>query len=280
MTYMGLYIVGFVAFTQLLRYSQLRGASMMYVIAVNYLVAAACAAVMLLRRGEVVMETDLLIIAAINGVLFFVHLLVMLAAYNHAGVGVTQAVSTSGCVVPVLMAWLLWPESEAMTAARWLGVAIMPAAIFLMRPNTGEKLRFNLKAELVLLLPFVFSGVIGSLHKLVTVRHGEAGAATYEAVLFTFATISSWGYVLCHRQKGHWPDARLGAIIGAVNVFALFTMIMGLAAIKASTFFPVSTSAGIAITLVVSWILWKEKISKRQALGIVAALAVVALTTS
>ncbi len=273
-----MYVAGFIGFTQLLRYSQLRGASMLYVIAVNYLVAAACTIFLLLRRGEYVADPLLLILAAITGVFFFVHLLVMLASYNHAGVGITQAVSTSGYVAPILMAWLLWPDKEAMTAVRWAGVALMPVSIFLMRPNTGEKLRFSLRDELILLMPFAFSGLIGCIHKLVTTRYGDAGQATYQAVLFTFAMLSSWAHVLWHRRRGKRVDFALGALVGFVNVFALLTMMLALSGLAASVFFPISTSAGIALTLFVSWLLWREKITRQQAIGIALAIVVVILT--
>jgi multidrug transporter EmrE-like cation transporter len=231
-------------------------------------------------EGNYVLKPGLLAMAAFNGVLFFVHLLVLLASYNYVGVGITQAMTMSGNVLPVLMAWLLWPADEVMTPVRWLGVALMPIALFFMRPNNGEPLKLNFKKELILLLPFCFTGIIGCLHKIATVRYGIEGRATYQAVLFTLAMISSWAYVLWQHGKVSRKDVGLGVLVGAVNYFALFAMILALSEIAASVFFPIGTSVGIALTLAASWILWNEKISKRQLLGILIACTVVALINS
>jgi len=275
--YMIFYILAFTAFTQLLRFAQLRGASVLYVCAVNYIVATIGAAIWLGAQEHWHMNGALFGLAALNGVIFVVHLLVLMASYNHAGVGITQAVSLSGCVIPIVGAWLMWPAKESMSPANWTGVAMIPVAMFLMRPVTVEKRYLNLKDDVILLLPFFLTGVVGCVHKYVAVEFDIAGRDSYQTVLFCFATASAWVYVLWRKPTGTKQDVKLGTVVGVVNVMALVLFIKAVGSLPAGVFFTVSTSAGIAASLLVARMLWRERLTRRQVAGIAMAAVIVVL---
>ncbi|KKK84870.1 hypothetical protein LCGC14_2779000, partial [marine sediment metagenome] len=94
MHYVLLYVLFMVTFTQLLRYSQRRGATVLPVCAVNYVVAAILSTGALAVfgwRGLLVDQWPAAALGAVNGVLYVVTLVVLLASYRLVAVGMEVA---------------------------------------------------------------------------------------------------------------------------------------------------------------------------------------------
>jgi len=166
MHYVLLYVLFMVTFTQLLRYSQRRGATVLPVCAVNYVVAAILSTGALAVfgwRGLLVDQWPAAALGAVNGVLYVVTLVVLLASYRLVGVGITSAVMAMGTLIPVLVSWSIW--SEPMTPFRWGAVALLPLAMILLRPAGADGHKLTFKADAVMCLAFVMAGTIGTIHK-------------------------------------------------------------------------------------------------------------------
>jgi len=275
--YLVLYVLFMLAFSQTLRYAQRRGEGVLTVSAVNYVAAAVLSAAIFLVSGPTA-PSERVVAAALGaaaGVLFFVTLLIMLACYRRVGVGITVALMGMGVVLPVVASNVCW--GEAMTPARWVAVGLLPVAVVLMRPVNGLQRRITLRGDVLLALAFVAPGVTGILHRAVREYAPDSGRELYQAVLFAAAAISSVAYALWRRTPCSRRTVGLGAFVGAVNVAATRFVLLGLWAIPAVIFYPVSGSLVIAGSVVVSWLLWRERVTKRQVLGLLLAICVVVL---
>jgi len=209
-----------------------------------------------------------------------------LAAYRLAGVGITMAMTTTGVVVPILVSWLFW--NEPMTAWRWTAVAMLPAAVVLMRPPRRHLKDLSIKADVIVAAVFLNSGLMNTLHKAVNV-YAPAGAAdaklwfvqshqlVYEATLFTAAAVLSVAYAAWRRGRTTAAEVRLGLLAGVANVSGTLFALVGLGVLSAAVFFPSATSGTIALSVVVSRALWGERVTPRQVAGLVLAGCIVLL---
>jgi len=276
--YLILYIIFMQLFSQTLRYSQRRGAGVLAVSAVNYVVAAAVSAVVLAgwwwSAGLSVQRVPLAL-GAVTGTLYFVNLLIMLAAYRLVGVGITAAFSALGVVVPVIVSWYAWREQ--MTALRWAAVALLPVAVVLMRPSQNGRHRITFKADLILVSAFLVPGVVGTLHKALNVYAPGAGRNLYQAALFAAAALSSVAYARWRRARYDRPVIVLGSVLGVSNVLATLFVLLSLSVMQAVVFYPMSASLVIASSVVVSWLLWRERVTRRQVVGLLFAVCIVIL---
>ncbi len=285
MHYLILQVLALVTFHQSLRWGQRSGGNIIGIGAVNYGVAAAVTAgtfFILLGVGKATADSNLLIVfGMVNGALYFLCLLVMLAAYKTAGVGITSAMIASGSLVPILVSRFAWQES--MAGRQWLAVALLPLGMALMRParngSRADGKWLNWRADLCLLAAFLLPGLSATIHKATTIYDAPDGSGQplYMTALFLTAFAGNSAYVFWRRQHLSRADIGIGAWIGLVNIMATAMIIMALRTLPAVIFFPTSSSLVITLNLFVAWRLWRESLTRRQLAGVTVAVAVIIL---
>ena len=280
MIYLFLYLLLLSLFCHSMHFAQRRKGDLLIIIPINYVIAAAASMVIVfIDDGDVPWNNRLVMtLGVINGVVFFVHLLFILESFKIAGTGITMTLIQSACILPALFAHLVWPETETMSAARWTALAIVPFAVALMRPPQSESRHLTLKDDLILLVSILGVGVTFSIHKVVEANTDDAGEKGYQAVLFFAAMVSSVVFALIRRKKPTQLDTYLGIWGGIVNTATLRTLMLGLKGLGAVKFYLASGPALVVINIFIGLALWKEKITRRQLLGVAAAIVVVVLT--
>ncbi len=269
-----------VVFAQTMRFGQLRGTSMLPVICTNYAIAAALSVAVLPLGGAIVPSGLVFGLGFANGLLYFLHLLVVVASYRIVGVGVTAAIVSCGWAGTVLLCAWLWPQEEPMTVARWAALLLIAPAVYLMAQRNGGPQRWiTIKDHAILVLCIVIAIGTGIIHKLAVKYGGDAGHAPYRATLFLSATIGSWLLVLLKRQRCARVDALVGTVAGLANAATTWFILLALAAVGAVIVFPVTGVGCTALNLLVAMMLWHERISRRQLVGVIGAMAIVVLTT-
>jgi len=289
MQFLVLNIVCLLVFSQTLRYAQHREAKDYVVGAVNYVLAAvvslgALAALAWVRGMPPLYPAGAL--GAVCGASYFGQFLLILLAYRLAGVGITTAVASMGLLIPILVSWRLW--GEPMTAWRWGALALLPVAMLLVRPVRRHVRHLSWKADAILLAAFLNAGLMSTLHKAVGIyAPAEGGSGTflffhpqqlaYEAFLFLVAAVCSVAYAL--GRRGGWGRAELalGSVVGVSNVLGTMFSVVGLSIVAAAVFFPTLTCALVVLSVVVSRLLWDERVTPRQIVGLGLAICIVVM---
>jgi len=277
------YAVGYVLFVvflqQNLRYSQHRGARDLSVVAVNYVVAAVVTGGFLLcahNAGKVSAPRLALILGAINGVLYAVHLLALMSAIRLAGVGIAVALLCAGTVfLPSLVAWLRWGEN--MTAPRLVAIVFVPVASYLLRPRGDRTKPLTLKSEAVLAFISLGAGVISTIHKATDVYLPKDALITYQTVLFATAFLTAVAGLFLLKQGVRPGEVVYGVLIGAPNALATRCILLAIGVLGVVVVYPVTSSATIVGNVVIAWLFWKERHAPRQIVGIALAVAAVVL---
>ena len=278
MEYLFLTICCVVGFQQTFRFSQSRGCRLPVVIASNYVVAAICFAAAMLLSGSSVdgsIAWRLAFRGAANGVLYFLHILVILACYRMVGVGVAAALAGMGSLVPILASWAFW--GEPISAVRWCAVVLMPVAVVLMRPGQRISPTWSYKSDVLLLLNFLIAGTVGTIHKSVAMLGAGGTQPIYQACLFLMAALGSTAYAMYRRQAMSPRDVLVGTAAGLFNAGVSQFLLMSLAALAAVVALPTLTCAQISVNVVLSWLVWKERLRARQVAGVGVTIAVVLL---
>jgi len=277
-----LVILAMLATHQTLRFSQSRKCDSRVVVAANYAMAAVvCVAVVCFRAAQgssagVLGSITWRLVGAgvVNGALYYLHLLVCLACYRLVGVGITIALALSGLVVPVVVSWAAWGES--LSIAQAIAVCLIPAAALLMRPGRKISATWNRKADVLLVLNVAMSGVIQTVHKAVSFNTPDPRLA-YSALLFATACAAATATAVCCRAAPSRRDLKVGAVVGLFNCLTLLLLLAALNLLKAVVVLPTVNSAVICLSVVLSWIVWKESLRPRQVLGLAVALAAIVL---
>lgn len=203
-----------------------------------------------------------------------------------SGVTLTTVASRVSMLIPVVCSYLLLPDGSE---PRWGAVATILAAMVLMfvPRRTEEKTirgRVGLAGVLYILGVWLLFGVNNfGLKWSQSVLIAPEESAMFSAVIFLFATLfSTLVWIVGDRKsgkKGVKVDHRSalgGVILGLANFCVTWGMLRGLAEVPASVFFPIYHCTIVALVAVVGTIIFRERLSVAQWLGVgVAALGIV-----
>ena len=283
MLYVILTIFAKLSVQQTLRFSQKRRCNQGVVVAANYVMGAVvylsvvCGRAALGASAEVLgaVTWRLVGFGVANGALYFLYILVILACYQRAGVGITVALMQSALIVPILVSWLLW--GEQLSAAQWTAAALIPVSAALMRPGRGISPTWNRKADVLLVLNFVMAGTVQTLHKAASVSHLD-GRLVYGACVFMVASVISTGAAIRREAAPRGRDLAVGATAGLFNCLTLLFLLAALNALgKAVVVLPTINCSTLCLNVLLSWIAWKERLRPRQIAGLGVSVAVVIL---
>ncbi len=281
MPFLFLHILCAFCFSQILRYAQERKESVMVVVATNYATAVIATFILFHKEclsGLSMAAPPVMIVAIINGLLYFLHLFIVALAFRSAGVGITTAVMNANVVIPVIISWFLW--SEIMTPFRWVAVTLVPIGMWLIRSSTHTLSIQGLRNYLPLFGSFFIAGMINSLHKYVSLFTAEGNREAYQLGLFTVAMVFAVSTTIYQRLSYSKGAIVFGISIGLSNALATFFLLKALKGMPAVMFFPIAGCSLIGLNLVVSCILWKERLSFRQLVGMLLMVLIVILTNS
>ena len=155
--------------------------------------------------------------------------------------------------------------------------------MLLMRPRSANGIHLTWRADVLLVLLFIGGGVIQTIHKAIDVQSADAGANhaavrhVYIAVLFVTTALCTIAYAVATRVKVDVAGTALGAIIGAINATLTALILLALSVMSAAVYFPVSTAVVVALNVIISWLFWHERITRRQAVGLIVAVIIVVL---
>ena len=262
----------------LLRVSDEKGARKFNVLFINYLLSLTMAAVSLRGTSFPTGEANgpALGIGAVNGALYLISLVLMQTSIRRNGMIATSTFSRLGVLIPILLSLFLFKERPS--AVQLVGVGIAVAAIFIMqwKPHGAEGV--DRRYLYLLFLQLVVSGFSNAMSKI----YSAFGAAQYKNwfVFYSFLLAA----ILCGvcrvvKKEGRisGKEALFGLGIGTVNYLSAQLTLQALYSLPSYIVYPVTNAGALVLVSLASVLLWKDKVSRRQVVGIVLICCAVAL---
>lgn len=218
----------------------------------------------------------------LNGVVLFVYNLAIINAALTGPFGFQSIFRLFGAVVvPLVFSLIFW--GEALSVLCWAGIVLMLVSFVLINAD-GMALRDVKKGYIVwVMVLFLTNGIYSVI--MAEQQRMVASMENNEMIVITFLSTAIISLIsLAIRRKGStlqafsmnkkaWGSA-LGA--GAVAALAVVQLMILLGRVKQiSVFYTIENGMILVLTVVFSAILFKEKISRKAAVGI--ALSVISL---
>ncbi|HSR61342.1 MAG TPA: DMT family transporter [Robiginitalea sp.] len=217
--------------------------------------------------------------AAALGVLFVFIFNLMARTSQTLGVSVASVATKMSLVIPVFLGVILY--GETLGTVKILGVGLALAAVFFASVRSGGH-RLSLRSLLLPTLVFLGSGIIdASLKYLEETRVPGPEFPLFSASVFLSAALSGLLYVWLRRRKslpGLRPKDLLGAIaLGVPNFFSVYFLLRALQypGLNSASLFTLNNVAIVAVTTLLGVLLFRERLSPRNWLGV--GLAVVSI---
>ena len=262
----------------------------------NYLTAFVLGVLFSLHGGAVVnpLKADWLIDVIILGFIFMAGMVMLSASTRRVGVAISTVCSRASMVIPIIVSYMF---IEGSAKPKWLLICLVLVAMTLTiwtdKPESGHK--FTLLDILAPVTVFLMFGASNAYLKVlqhrVTVNDTAEGLSEQvinSEISLVTASVFFVAMLMCifsFFKKGHdgkrspllLKNVTGGVVLGFVNYFCTYTLMLSMKTIDSSFLFPVHNIGIVAIGAIVGWLAFNEKLKPHQVLGIVLAAVSIAL---
>jgi drug/metabolite transporter (DMT)-like permease len=222
--------------------------------------------------------------ACLMGTVFILLFNIIAFTAQRVGVAVTSVANKLSLVIPFIFSIYLYNEK-----ATWLkivGIAMALIAVILTFVPSGQRndRRSNRWIFILPILLFFGSGMLDTLIKYVEHNFLDAGNVNeYLITAFTIAAVLGIITLAIQyargKEKSSWKALAMGACIGIPNYFSIWCLMEVLKqyANNSSAIIPINNMGIVLFSAVVAWLVFKERLSLMNWLGIVLALGAIAL---
>ena len=209
---------------------------------------------------------------AIHGILYLASFVLFQINVQQNGVVLSATFMKLGLLVPMAASILLFGETPA--PPQVLGFFIAIVAIILINFDPGQS-TMKFRAGLILLL---LGGGCGDVMSKVFEYYGDT-ALSDQFLLYTFlvAFVLCTGLVIWNGERPGRYEAVFGLLIGIPNFFSAKFLLKALDTVPAVIAYPTYSVATILVVTLIGVLLFKERLGKRQWLGLGIILVAMAL---
>lgn len=229
---------------------------------------------LLTQDNYVLSQYSSIIWGAITGVVFgsffFLGFLYYQKSVRENGVGLTGTFGKLGILIPVTFSIVLWKELP--TSIQWVGIILSLVAIVIVNLSPDSLEKFDIKPTLILF--FLFGGLSDLSNKVYQKYALNDYKDFFLFFVFLVAFLVSMYFTLRDKTAFSKKDMLTGFAVGIPNLFSSYFLILSLDTLKASVAYPLFSAGGILLINIGGYIIFKEKISRKNKFAI--ALIVVA----
>lgn len=224
-------------------------------------------------------------LSILTGFWFILTYVLMVVSSQRSGVTVTSLSSKLSVVIPTLFGVIFLREALGLTQVT--GIVLALTSLYLV-VGVKEKSKVGTeKTALTVLLPiliFFGTGIGDILMKITETANGHENDPTFMVafiygVSFVFSLLLMGYDLIQGRSKWQWKNATGGIVLGTVNFFSTYAVYQAMRVFDNVVLFPVYNIGVVCLTALLGRLLFKEKLTWINYLGLAIAIFAVVLIT-
>jgi drug/metabolite transporter (DMT)-like permease len=251
----------------------------------NYITACFCGFITSKSpfNTQEIMHSEWFFGALALGFLFISIFNVMAITSQRNGLSVASVATKMSVIIPVVFGIYVYHESTGFQ--KLLGIFLALFAVYFVSFNKNSKFHFKNNLLLPLIL-FLGSGIIDTSIKYIETTYlQEGGIPMFSATIFFFAACIGVSILFVKILKKEFkfnPKNMLGGfVLGIVNYASIYYLLKALnhENLESSAIFTINNVAIILFTSLIGLILFKEKLSFKNWVGVCLAISSILLVT-
>lgn len=226
-----------------------------------------------------------IILAVVFGIITLLQQLLNLYALENGPFSYTTVIISLSTLIPTLSGALFWHEKIVFT--QYIGIALLIICIVLSVNARGEK-KANVKWLFFSVAAFICTGFIGVMQKIHQTSAYKNELDSFLIIAFFVSFLVSSVYsAFCYRKHKSvksdvksvlniYPVAAMvisGVFVAVNNKFNLYLS----GVMESAVFFPIVNGGGLILTSISAFVIFKEKLTKKQQSGILIGIISVVL---
>jgi drug/metabolite transporter (DMT)-like permease len=236
-------------------------------------------------NGAFTLDQPWIGLAALVGVIFISLFYIMALTSQTHGVSVTSIASKMSMVIPALF-FIITDPDETADVLKITGIVLGVVAVVLAstKKSTGVKLA---KAVWIPIVLFIGSGLLDLLLAYTEKLHLGSDEAYQDFVPVPFGvaaiigTVVLSGRILAGKDQLHLRSLGAGVLLGLVNYGSIYFLlsVLGGGYFDRSSAIPANNMGVVALSALVGFLIFRERLTPKNILGIVLSLVAIAFLT-
>ena len=218
----------------------------------------------------------------ILGALFIIVFNLMAITTQKSGLSVVSVATKMSVVVPVLFGLLYYNES--LGTVKLIGIAIALIAVYLTSNKSKQGITVNRKSIVLPILVFIGSGIIDTSIKFLEDTYvANNDVPLFSAIIFLAAAIIGFIFIIIQIIRGsfnfEFKNIIAGICLGVPNYFSIYFLVKTLRSdiLESSGIFAINNVSIVALSTFAGIFIFKEKLIKKNWIGIALAILSIVL---
>ena len=200
------------------------------------------------------------LIGIFAGIFFFMSFIYYQKSVRNDGVGLSGVFSKLGILLPMLLSIILWKEFPS--SIQWVGISLAIFSIIIVNFPFNKDWKKALRLSLILL--FFYGGIAEFSNKLFQKYASLNLKPLFLFFVFVTAFLISLFFVIKDKNQIRGEDLFIGIMVGIPNLFSSFFLINALDVLKTAVVFPIFSAGSIVVISLGGFIIFQEKLNKRE----------------
>jgi drug/metabolite transporter (DMT)-like permease len=247
------------------------------VLATNYMTALSLSLALGIVNGLGLVSSFTWILGFATGLLYAGSLFLNMKIIGRRGASIAISVSQLSVLVPVVLSVALF--SETLRANQLVGVVLALVSLPLLATKTGAEASGSMdRGTMMLLVGALLVQGFGQFSSKVLVASGlGAQTGAFFIAVFASATLFTVPVALRHWKNVEMNDLFYGAVVGVSNIGGNLSILLALVALPGAIVFPMVSSGGLLLITILAWFIFKERVGRQNAIGMMLTLSAVLL---
>ena len=220
-------------------------------------------------------------LSILTGFWFIFTYLLMTASTQRSGVTVTSLSSKLSVVLPTLAGVVLFGEKLNFVATMGIVLALVALVLVVGGKNTTNK---DIKINWLLPVLIFFGTGTGDILMKLTEQQNTSDDMSFMIAFIYFIAMLFGILIVAHdlirgKSKWMWKSAIGGIGLGVINFFSTFCVYHAMRCFDNVVLFPIYNIGVVSLTALTGWLLFKEKLTWKNYLGLAIAIIAVILIT-
>ena len=259
----------------IMRYATLNTKTLWGVILGNYLTAASIMATMVFSNSSWTVSVFTLGLGAVTGLTYAAGMYLNLTLMGKRGAAITSSMIQLSVLIPIAVSVFFY--GETIDSLQLLGIALAVISLPLLAAKPMQKLELDRKVIPMILVTIIVVGFSQLSSKILVQAGLESQNNFFFLSIFTSAAFLVSPLALRNRGSIVGKDGLYGLGVGVFNVASNRFLLMALTTLPGAIVFPVSSAGSLLLVTISAIILFKEKVSRVNLVGIALTLIAVVL---
>ena len=211
------------------------------------------------------------IVGSLSGAFFFLSFIYYQKSVKENGVGISGCFAKLGILIPIIFSIIIWREFPS--TMQWIGILLSLVSILIVNLSPKSLEKFDIKPTIILL--FLFGGMAEFSSKIYQQYALNEYKDIFLFFIFFVAFLISLLFTLKEKSRFTKKDILTGFAVGVPNLFSSYFLILSLDTLKTSVAFPLYSAGSILLINIGGFLIFKERISRKNKFAI--GLIIVAL---